>query len=338
MLRSSEPLSARWDNPRATSAKHEGHVALIGCGNFAFTTLAYYCTRALPGSIRACFDTDGARALSLGQRYGALYAASEVSQILADPAISLVFVASNHASHADYAIAALEAGKSVHIEKPHVVSFDQLERLLQAARRSQAGRVYLGFNRPRSAHFRVVSEWLGAEQGPIMLNWFVAGHQISDEHWYFSPSEGGRVLGNLCHWTDLTLRLVPHVAGGEILVTSGGRPDATSDFVVNFSFPDGSLASITFSAKGHTFEGVREVLHAHRGDALVTLRDFAESRLDRGYARRRFTTYYRDHGHEENVLNSLYGRQAVDSAYLERTARLFLRAREAIESAAPTRA
>jgi len=39
-------------------------------------------------------------------------------KVIQDPAIDLVYVASNHASHADYAIAALEAGKSVHIEKP----------------------------------------------------------------------------------------------------------------------------------------------------------------------------------------------------------------------------
>ena len=50
--------------------------------------------------------------------------------------------------------------------------------------------------------------YLSLESGPMMINWFVAGHEIPDDHWYFKESEGGRILGNLCHWTDLTLQLV----------------------------------------------------------------------------------------------------------------------------------
>ncbi len=44
----------------------------------------------------------------------------------------MIYIASNHASHAEYAIQALNTGKNVHIEKPHVVTEDQLERLCLA--------------------------------------------------------------------------------------------------------------------------------------------------------------------------------------------------------------
>ncbi len=43
--------------------------------------------------------------------------------------------------------------------------------------------------------------------GPLMINWFIAGHEIPDGHWYYDEKEGGRVLGNLSHWSDLTLHL-----------------------------------------------------------------------------------------------------------------------------------
>ena len=42
----------------------------------------------------------------------------------------------------------------------------------------------------------------------MMISWFIAGHNIDSDHWYFNPKEGGRVLGNLSHWTDLTLNLI----------------------------------------------------------------------------------------------------------------------------------
>ena len=41
---------------------------------------------------------------------------------------------------------------------------------------------------------------------------------------------------------------------------------ADTDIVANFVFGDGSIAAITFSAKGHAFEGVKERFSAHRGD------------------------------------------------------------------------
>lgn len=104
-----------------------------------------------------------------------------------------MFIASNYASHAEYVVACIEAGKHVHIEKPHVISQEQLDRLLVAMRQFPQSKVYLGFNRPRSRLFMQLQEVLARESGPLMINWFIAG----DDHWYFDAKEGGRLLGNL---------------------------------------------------------------------------------------------------------------------------------------------
>ena len=66
-----------------------------------------------------------------------------------DDSVELVYIASNHASHADYAVRFISAGKNVHIEKPHVVSNEQLIILFGNAVHP-ASNVFLGFNRPRS--------------------------------------------------------------------------------------------------------------------------------------------------------------------------------------------
>jgi predicted dehydrogenase len=323
-------LPARWDNPRP-AARAPGDVAIVGCGNFAFSTIAYYCARAEPGFLRGCYDPAGARAISLCRRYGGRYAAADPEELIADPQVRLVFVASNHASHAEYAISALRAGKDVHIEKPHVVTEDQLTRLQSAMRDSPGSRVFLGFNRPRSPHFRRLRAWLDAESGPLMINWFVAGHAIPDGHWYFSEAEGGRVLGNLCHWTDLTLEMVGRSHAFPARAIPATFQNSKSDFALAFDFADGSVASITFSAKGNTFEGVREYLNVHRGDALISMRDFQISTLHRGAHRETFRSRFRDHGHGANIVNSLRGREAASLEAMSDSARLFLAAREAIE-------
>jgi predicted dehydrogenase len=276
--------------------------------------------------------------LSLCRDYRGAYAAGSAEEVINDPQVRLVYIASNHASHAEYAIACLNAGKSVHIEKPQVVSDDQLERLLDAQTRHPDMLVFLGFNRPHSPHFQRIRASLIKQSGPTMINWFIAGHRIPDGNWYFNPGEGGRVLGNLCHWTDLTLCLVgvDHAFPCEIVPAC--EPASKSDFCVGIKFNDHSLAGITFSAKGHTFEGVHEKLNAHRGDALVSITDFKQSTIEIMERKRKFTTLHRDHGHSQNIKNSYLAvrdndrARAVDARYNKATALIFLGVKKAIDS------
>ena len=129
--------------------------------------------------------------MSLCKTYDGAYAVADWKEILADPQVKIVFIASNHASHAEYAVACIEAGKYVHIEKPHVVAQEQLDRLILAMRQYPNARVFLGFNRPRSPLFRRLKDIIDKESGPFMINWFIAGHEIHDGHWYFNEKEGG---------------------------------------------------------------------------------------------------------------------------------------------------
>lgn len=333
--------TARWvngscrqpDDPRRT-------VALIGCGSFAFANIAYYLRKENSHFLRATYDVDRARAVSLCKSYGGAYAAGNWRDIIADPQVTTVFVASNHASHADYAIACIEAGKHVHIEKPHVVSEAQLERLQAAMQANPHVKVFLGFNRPRSVLFARLQQLLARETGPLMINWFIAGHEIPDGHWYFDDAEGGRVLGNLCHWTDLTLHLVSLEKSFPCTIVPSTPAGAKSDFVVSIMFADGSCASLTFSAKGHAFEGVREVLNVHKGNVIANLTDFQSLTADIVDRKLRVRLRHREHGHQVNLVHSLRGASpggppGEDPSYVRATAEFFLAIRRAIDSGEP---
>lgn len=331
---------ARWVNPACRNPNAPQRcVALIGCGNFAFSNIAYYLRKHERAFLRLAYDRNQSRARSLCQAYRGAAAVADWHDILSDPGVRLVFIASNHASHAEFALACIEAGKHVHIEKPHVVSQEQLQRLTAAMRSHPHVKVFLGFNRPRSGLFRQLQAALASADGPIMINWFVAGHEIAAGHWYFDPKEGGRVLGNLCHWTDLTLHLVSLEKAFPCRIVPATPPDATSDFVVAVSFADGSCAAITFSAKGHTFEGVREVLNVHKGNLLANLSDFHTLTFDLIEKKRSVRLRHRDHGHEANIVNSLHAARSdlpgEERRYVTATASFFLAVREAIEQGRP---
>ncbi|MDQ3068423.1 MAG: Gfo/Idh/MocA family oxidoreductase [Acidobacteriota bacterium] len=331
----------RWVNPSCRDADAPGRqVALIGCGNYAFANIAYYLAKRDSTFLRYTFDSNPSRSRSLCETYGGAYAAGDWREILTDDRVKIVFIASNHASHADYAVACIEAGKHVHIEKPHVVSDQQLDRLLSAMQQHPESKVFLGFNRPRSPLFHRLQALLAAESGPLMINWFIAGHEIPEGHWYFNEEEGGRVLGNLCHWTDLTLHLVTLDKAFPCRIVPATPAGAKSDFVVSVMFAEGSCASITFSAKGHTFEGVREVLNLHKGNVLATLTDFQTLAVHIVERRLNYRRLHRDHGHQANIVNSASGADAggaagEDAASVAATARFFLAIREAIETGHP---
>ena len=315
----------------------KAHVGLIGCGNYAYSVIAYYLNKNYGRVIRACMDPEVNRAASMFEAYGASYYTTDADEIINDPKITLVFIASNHASHAEYAIKALEAGKDVHIEKPHVVRQDQLERLRRAMETARGRVVSVGFNRPGSPFGIRMREALARESGELMQNWFIAGHEISPDHWYFRDEEGGRVLGNLCHWTDLTYQMMPPERRYPIRITPVRSAKSDCDIAVGYTFGDGSIAAITFSAKGHAFEGVRERYAAHRGNTLIAMDDFETLSIDVGPAKHNFGLRSRNHGHENSIRRS-YEQSRDPSAkgcsiqYVWESGQLFLMTKDALET------
>jgi len=317
-------------------AAPRAHVGIIGCGSFAFTVIAHYLARNYGRVIRGCMDIDADHAASLCHYYGASYYTTNADELISDAAIDLIFIASNHATHADYAIRALKAGKDVHIEKPHVVRQDQLDALCEAMESGKNRVLSIGYNRTRSKFGTRIRDTLRRENGEIMQNWFIAGHELPAGHWYFSESEGGRVLGNLCHWVEFVYHMMPPERRFPIAVTPIRSSKSDCDIAVGYTFGDGSIAALTFSAKGHTFEGVKERYAAHRGDVLISMDDFQLLRIDDRERTQKIGLRTRDHGHEASIcssyeLHEASGKEGCTVAYVQEVGQLILRTREALE-------
>ena len=326
-----------WKNPGVSADATPRNTGIVGCGAYPYSTIAYYLQLHHGYCIKGVMDISAPRAKSLARRYRAHYATVDIEEIASDEDIRLVYIASSHSSHAPYACRLLDAGKDVYIEKPHVVDDNQLEALLQAIRRNPDRKIFLGFNRPHARLVRLMKAALEEEDGPMMLNFFVIGHMIGEDHWYSQKTEGGRILGNLCHWTDLLLHLVGTQKAFPCQIVPLSADAGRSDLVTSFRFADGTLAAITFSSKGETFEGVREDLHIQKGNIVVHLKDNEKLLIERGASKKRYRTFYRDPGHEANILNAYRGsvlRQPgaeMDVDHLVMTARLFLETKRAHE-------
>lgn len=144
---------------RATWQRRSRDVSVIGCGQFAFATMSYFVQKRFGNRFLECFDVDKSHAESCAKFWG--YQTVDDAQRLIDNAqCKYIYVASNHATHTDYAVRALKAGKKVHIEKPIAVSREQLEDLL-TARYATNGTLYVGYNRPYSKAIQTVDRLIG---------------------------------------------------------------------------------------------------------------------------------------------------------------------------------
>lgn len=319
------------DKPPASPEKKAG---VIGCGIFGFGVVGYFLEKNYGKVMRAVADHDGNRAASMCKHYGVDYYTTDPEELLDDPSIEVVYIATNHASHTEYAIQALERGKHVHIEKPHATSEDQLRRLCDAIQRT-GGKARLGFNRPLSPLGQKVKEALDSQSGRALLNWHVAGAPLPRDHWYFKPEEGGRVLGNLCHWTDFIFQMAPDDQKFpiEIQPTKFDQPD--ENMAVTFKFGDGSIGAITYSAMGQPFEGDKERFTAHREDCLLGFDDFHRLQVEIENSKKVYSPFFRDHGHDYNVCQSFEmaksGAAGNDLAYIWNTGMLFLKTKQALD-------
>ena len=132
---------------------------VLGAGGIASTFV-----RDLAGagiSVTAVGSRDPERARAFADEHDVPRAHGSYDDLVADPGVDVVYVATPHVLHREHALLALAAGKHVLVEKPFTVSAAEAEEVLDAAR--AAGLVALDamWTRytPQSAFIREVVRW-----------------------------------------------------------------------------------------------------------------------------------------------------------------------------------
>jgi len=302
-------------------------IGLIGCGQFGFATIGYFIRRAHGARIAACFDIDedAARSLAMALRVPDICASAD--ELLSTPGLRTVYIASNHASHADYAVRALDRGLDVYVEKPVAVDDVQFARLVNAARRSR-GRLFAGYNRPFSAAVRWLRDFAAQElPGPVTLQCLVSGHVLGPDHWYRHPAEGTRVCGNIGHWLDLFVHVLSWRSLPDTLrisLTWADEADPDENLNISMASEHGDLCAITLTARGEPFEGIREVIHFQQGSTLAEIEDFRRMTVWAGPRRQTRRFWPKDVGHGRAILQPYSTAPARDWREVERSTALML--------------
>jgi predicted dehydrogenase len=111
-------------------------IGVIGCGYWGPNLLRNF-AESEGAQVSWMCDVDERRLASLGRRYPATQTAQDYQQLLADPQLDAVVIATPVATHFKFAKDALLAGKHVLIEKPFTASVREAEELIELAGRQK---------------------------------------------------------------------------------------------------------------------------------------------------------------------------------------------------------
>jgi predicted dehydrogenase len=282
-----------------TSIFKNKNVAVIGCGQFAFSTIAYFVNSYSNSRIFLAYDINNDPLESFSKFY-AVKKCKTIDSIWEND-INLVYIASNHYTHTTYAIEALKRGVDVYIEKPISVNDSQLETLTNAIEKSKS-RIFCGYNRPHSPAIKKLK--LEMDDSPFSLNMFIVGHFLDENHWYRNKNEGTRVCGNLGHWLDLTIHLLNGSGITQldvnIIYSDENTPDDNLQVILKSN--RGDLISIMLTSRSEPFEGINENICFHQRDYQVVIDDFRMATFQRLDNKEVIKYRKKDVGHKNAIL------------------------------------
>lgn len=261
-------------NEQASFAASKGNVAFIGGGNYASRVLIPAFKNA-GANLTSIVTSGGISAVHHGKKNGFANASTDMDQAL-DSNTDTVVIATQHNLHAPQAIAALEKGKHVFVEKPLALNHVEIDAI-EAAQQAANTMVMVGYNRRFAPHVQKMKALLEKKAAPKTFIMTMNAGDIPADHWTQDPAVGGgRIIGEACHYIDL----MRFLAGSKIKSFSAikmGENDyveVTEDkAIITITFEDGSVGSIHYFANGgKSFP--KERVEVFCDDAVLQLDNF----------------------------------------------------------------
>ena len=231
--------------------------------------------------VAAC-DVLPERRARMVERYGCrVY--ERVEDLIADPDVELVDIATRSCDHLRHASLALAAGKDVFLEKPITVSYAEAEKLREAAEASPGGTLYIRHNRrfdPDFVHVReIIASGILGDVYEIRLARH--GYQRRDDWQTIKAFGGGQLLNWGPHIIDHALRFLESSVVSQYsdlkLVTAVG--DAEDHLKIVLKGENGRIVDLEISG-GVALGAPTYQVFGTRGSLVLTGKEITLKYLD----------------------------------------------------------
>ncbi|MFZ2586945.1 MAG: bi-domain-containing oxidoreductase [Alphaproteobacteria bacterium] len=290
---------------RATpTVRVKGDVGLsfIGTGGFVRSVVLPALKGMKGWSLRGVVSKGGLSAAHVAERYKAAFAGTDMQAVWDDKSTHAVFIGTRHNTHAKLVIEALKHGKHVWVEKPLALTSKDVDAVEKA--HAKSGRVLMvGFNRRFSPALLPLKAKLDGIATPKQVIIRVNAGKLEGPNWQSGAEGGGRLLGEVCHFTDMAYWLLSPaapkgasqgqpMAGGLSRSEGRGAKDGISyeassgvvgcdivrgagqdNYSISMSFADGSLATVVYSSEGDP-AAAKEHVSVLAGGAVGTMDNY----------------------------------------------------------------
>ncbi|GAC1306534.1 MAG: Gfo/Idh/MocA family oxidoreductase [Mucilaginibacter sp.] len=204
---------------------------IIGCGNVTEKKSGQAYNKIPNSKLVAVMRRDAAKAADYAKRHGVDKWYSDAEQLLNDPDVNSVSIATPPAFHLEYAIAALNKGLNVYVEKPVTRTAGEARQMAEAVKQS-GGKLTVAHYRRALPMFLKVKELLENETiGEVrtvqIRMWKTSKPDLvanSETNWRVNPELSG---GGYFH------DLAPHQL--DLMLYYFGRPERYHGFSLNQS-------------------------------------------------------------------------------------------------------
>jgi predicted dehydrogenase/threonine dehydrogenase-like Zn-dependent dehydrogenase len=260
-------------------------IGLLGAGVFATGTLLPALMSSSDAALVGVCAATGARSRHAARKFGFRYCTTDEAQIVHDPSVNTLVIATRHHLHANQVLAALKAGKHVFCEKPLCLSEAELSSIVQiylGTAFSRQPALMVGYNRRFAPLTEQIKFFLEPISEPLALHYRVNAGYLPPDHWVNDREQGGgRILGELCHFVDLLMFLAASpIIEVEARALGNSRRYSGDNVLVSIRFANGSEGTIHYLANGdRSFS--KERLEVFGGGTVAVLEDFRRLDLTR---------------------------------------------------------
>ncbi|WP_114783652.1 Gfo/Idh/MocA family protein [Botryobacter ruber] len=228
---------------------------IIGCGDVTEIKSGPAFNKCSNSRLVAVMRRNSEKARDYAQRHGVPKWHSKAQDLILDPEVDAVYIATPPDSHAYYAMAVAAAGKPVYVEKPMALNYAQSRQMLEACQQAQVP-LYVAYYRRCLPAFLKVKELLDAgaigDVRLVNIQLYQPPHPELDQQnlpWRVQPeiAGGGLFFDLAAHQLDLLdYFLGPITAASGQKENQAGLYPAEDIVTAQFRFESGVLGSGTW--------------------------------------------------------------------------------------------
>ena len=228
----------------------KGVIGIIGAGNFTSSTVMPN-LKKINADVKFIASSGGLSSTIMAKKYGIANSTTNYQEMLEDENVDLVFITTQHNTHARMVAESANSGKSVFVEKPLALSEEELSEVIESYKKNNIN-ISVGFNRRFAPLANKMKKALGNDKTPVNIIATMNAGFIPKDVWVHDMAlGGGRIIGEACHYIDLCSYLTGSKVISVCMNAMGKNPaEDTDNASILLKYENGSTAVINYFSNG----------------------------------------------------------------------------------------